>query len=58
MLTNSVWGLMALVIITAIVFVKAGGQGTVGVSGGDQTAKILGAAGGSGANLITALEGG
>lgn len=55
---NSIWGLLALVIIAAIVFVKAGGAGSPGVSGGDQSAKILGAAGGAGANLIVALEGG
>ena len=55
---NSVWGLLALIIIAAIVFVKAGGAGTVGQSGGDQTATILKASGGAGSQLITALEGG
>lgn len=51
---NSVWGLLALVIIAAIVFVQAGKIG--GTSGGDQTATILKAAGGAGGQLVSSLE--
>jgi hypothetical protein len=58
MLTNSVWGLLALVMIVVAIFVKAGGSGAPGTDGGDQAAKILTAAGGSGSAFVTALEGG
>ena len=56
MLTNSVAGLIALVAIFAIIFVRAGVQ--AGQTGGDQAANIIKAAGGSGSSFITALEGG
>ena len=56
MLTNSVWGLIALVAIAAIVFVRAGNR--PGESGGDQAATILKASGGAGSSFIAALEGG
>jgi len=51
---NSVWGLLALAVIAAIVFVQAGKLG--GESGGSQTAKILQAAGGASSSLISAIE--
>jgi len=51
------WSGLVLIIVAAIVFVKAGGSGAPGTSGGDQSAKILAAAGSAGANLIDALEG-
>lgn len=56
MLTNSVAGLIALVAIFAIIFVRAGVQ--AGQTGGDQAANIIKAAGGSGSSFISALEGG
>lgn len=48
-------GLFALVMIFAIVFVKAGQFG--GATGGAQTASILSAAGGAGSQLVNSLEG-
>ena len=57
MLTNGVWGLIALVAIFAIIFVKAG-SGQAGRDGGEQAATIIKAAGGSGSTFISALEGG
>lgn len=50
--------LLSVPIVAVIIFVKAGGTGTVGQSGGDQTATILKAGAGGGGQLITALEGG
>lgn len=52
---QGVFGLLALVIITAIIFVKAGQFGNA--NGGQQSAQILKAAGGAGSELINALEG-
>lgn len=51
---NSFWGLLALVMIAAIVFVQA--QKIGGTSGGDQSATIIKAAGGAGSQLVSALE--
>lgn len=55
-LFSGFWGLFALIILGAIIFVRAGQLG--GQNGGAQTATILDAAGGNTANIITALEGG
>lgn len=49
--------ILALPILFVIVFVKAGGSGSPGSSGGDQSAKILGAMAGGGSQLISTLEG-
>lgn len=51
---NSVWGIIGLAVIAAIVFVQAGKLG--GESGGKQTAAILTAAGGASSSLISAIE--
>ena len=51
---NSIWGVLGLAVIAAIVFVQAGRLG--GESGGSQTSKILTAAGGASSSLISAIE--
>ena len=51
---NSAIGVIMLAVIAAIIFVQAGRFS--GESGGSQTAKILQAAGGASASLISAIE--
>ena len=51
---NTVWGLIALAVIAAIVFVQAGKLG--GTSGGEQTATIIRSSGGALSQTISALE--
>jgi hypothetical protein len=52
---NSIWGLIFLAILAVIVFINAAKIG--GQNGGQTTATILDAAGGSGSTLISTLEG-
>ena len=52
---NSVWGLIFLAILAVIVFINANKIG--GESGGKQTAQIMTAAGASGSELVSTLEG-
>ena len=52
---QSIWGVFALVIIAAIVFVKAGQFG--GQNGGEQSATIIKAGGGALSSVISSGAG-